>query len=91
MSARSAGWRYSSRSSQKPVRLATARKVMEAVRGRQGMPFAKTVAPGNKPEIALTSLTGPVCSMHIPVLSDIPGSLVSQHEHTIIVTEDIVL
>jgi methionyl aminopeptidase len=74
--------------SQKPVRLATARKVLEAVSGRQGMPFAKRWLPDNKPEIALSTLLRAGVVHAFPVLSDIPGSLVSQHEHTVIVTED---
>jgi methionyl aminopeptidase len=74
--------------SQKPVRLATARKVLEAVRERHGMPFAKRWLPDSKPEIALTTLIRSGMVHAYPVLSDIPGSLVSQHEHTVIVTED---
>jgi methionyl aminopeptidase len=36
-----------------------------------------------------TPSTGQVQTLHVyPVLSDIPGSLVSQHEHTVIVTSD---
>ena len=74
--------------SERPVRLASARKVLEAVRGRHGMPFAKRWLPDNKPDIALTTLIRSGAVHAYPVLSDIPGSLVSQHEHTVIVTED---
>ena len=74
--------------SRKPVRLATARKILEAVSGRQGMPFAKRWLPDTRPDIALTTLIHSGVLHAFPVLSDIPGSLVSQHEHTVIVTED---
>ncbi len=74
--------------SQKPVRLATARKILEAVSGRQGMPFAKRWLPDNKPDIAIATLIHAGVVHAFPVLSDIPGSLVSQHEHTVIVTGD---
>jgi methionyl aminopeptidase len=74
--------------SERPVRLASARKILEAVRERQGMPFAKRWLPDSKPDIALTTLIRSGAVHAYPVLSDIPGSLVSQHEHTVIVTED---
>jgi methionyl aminopeptidase len=74
--------------SQKPVRLPAARLILEAVRERRGMPFAKRWLPEPKPDIALTSLTRSGVLHAFPVLSDIPGSLVSQHEHTLIVTGD---
>jgi methionyl aminopeptidase len=72
----------------KPVRLPGARQVLEAIRGRHGMPFAKRWLPDAKSDIALTSLTRSGVLHAYPVLSDVPGSLVSQHEHTVIVTED---
>ena len=74
--------------SQKPVRLPAARQIVEAVRERRGMPFAKRWLPDPKPDIALASLTRLGVLHAFPVLSDIPGSLVSQHEHTVIVTDD---
>jgi len=74
--------------SQKPVRLPAARHILEAVRERRGMPFAKRWLPEPKPDIALASLTRSGVLHAFPVLSDIPGSLVSQHEHTLIVTGD---
>ncbi|HVP94935.1 MAG TPA: type II methionyl aminopeptidase [Methanoregulaceae archaeon] len=72
--------------SQKPVRLPAARQIMEEVRERRGMPFAKRWLHDPKPDIALSSLTRSGVLHGFPVLSDIPGSLVSQHEHTVIVT-----
>jgi methionyl aminopeptidase len=74
--------------SAKPVRNPSARLVMEHVRDRRGLPFARRWLPDKKTDIALQNLvrTG---HLHVyPVLADIPGSLVSQHEHTLIVTGD---
>ena len=73
---------------EKPVRLPAARQILEAVRDRRGMPFAKRWLPDPRPDIALSSLARSGVLHPFPVLSDVPGSLVSQHEHTLIVTED---
>jgi methionyl aminopeptidase len=72
----------------KPVRLSSARKVLEMVRSRHGMPFARRWIQDVKLDIALASLINQELVRAYPVLSDIPGSLVSQHEHTLIVTSD---
>ncbi|MDD1706084.1 MAG: type II methionyl aminopeptidase [Methanoregulaceae archaeon] len=72
----------------KPVRLHSARKVLDSVRDRRGMPFARRWIEDGKQDIALASLINQGIVRSYPVLSDIPGSLVSQHEHTIIVTSD---
>jgi methionyl aminopeptidase len=74
--------------SNKPVRIPSARSVMEQVRDRRGLPFARRWLPDKKIDMLLPSL---VRTQHLhvyPVLADIAGSLVSQHEHTLIVTED---
>jgi len=74
--------------STKPVRTPAGRAVMERARDRRGLPFARRWVPDKKADIALSGLvrTG---HLHVyPVLADIPGSLVSQHEHTLIVTEN---
>jgi methionyl aminopeptidase len=58
------------------------------VRERHGLPFARRWLTGEKLDITLSSL---VRSGHLhayPVLLDVPGSLVSQAEHTVIVTGD---
>jgi methionyl aminopeptidase len=72
----------------KPVRLPSARKLLESVRKRHGMPFARRWVGDGKQDLALASLINQGIVRSYPVLSDVPGSLVSQHEHTVIVTSD---
>lgn len=74
--------------SEKPVRIPSARAVMELVRERQGLPFSRRWMHDKKMEFALPGLARSHILHGYPVLSDIPGSLVSQHEHTLIVTDD---
>ena len=72
----------------RPARLPEARRVLDQVRDRHGLPFARRWLRGEKLDITLSSL---VRSGHLhayPVLRDVPGSLVSQAEHTVIVTGD---
>jgi methionyl aminopeptidase len=72
----------------KPVRMPQARKILDNVRPRKGLPFAKRWLTGNRLDIPLSTLVREQILHAYPVLSDIPGSCVSQHEHTIIVTEE---
>jgi len=72
----------------KPVRLAPARKLLDLVRERRGLPFARRWVQVEKQDFALATLVSQGIVRAYPVLADIPGSLVSQHEHTLIVTED---
>jgi methionyl aminopeptidase len=72
--------------SQKPVRIPAARAIMDKVKDRHGLPFARRWLNEKKLDIALSSLVRSQVLHVYPVLSDIPGSLVSQHEHTVIVT-----
>ncbi|HTY52880.1 MAG TPA: type II methionyl aminopeptidase [Methanomicrobiales archaeon] len=72
----------------RPARLPGARHVLDQVRDRHGLPFARRWLSGEKLDITLAAL---VRSGHLhayPVLRDVPGSLVSQAEHTVIVTGD---
>jgi methionyl aminopeptidase len=72
----------------RPARLPAAKRVLDQVRDRHGLPFARRWLTGEKIDITLTGL---VRSGHLhayPVLRDVPGSLVSQAEHTVIVTGD---
>lgn len=62
--------------------------MLESV-NRHGMPFARRWITDGKQDIALASLISQgIVRNSYPVLSDVPGSLVSQHEHTVIVTSD---
>lgn len=74
--------------SQKPVRTPTARAILNAVKDRQGLPFARRWLDDKKLDLALPALVRSQILHVYPVLSDIPGSRVSQHEHTVIVTEE---
>ncbi|MCC7567916.1 MAG: type II methionyl aminopeptidase, partial [Methanoregulaceae archaeon] len=71
-----------------PIRLASARRVMESIRNRRGLPFARRWLPVEKTDIALSALLRNHLIRGYPVLADLPGSRVSQHEHTLIVTAD---
>jgi len=73
---------------QKPVRVPSARAVLERVSTRRGLPFARRWMQDKKMDLAILGLVKSQVLRGYPVLSDIPGSLVSQHEHTLIVTED---
>jgi methionyl aminopeptidase len=72
----------------RPARLPAAKRILDQVRERHGLPFARRWLSGEKIEI---SLAGLVRSGHLhayPVLRDVQGSLVSQAEHTVLVTAD---
>ena len=72
----------------KPVRLPAAKKILNAIRSTNGLPFARRMLPQNKVDLGLSALRRQEILHAYPVLHDIPGSLVSQAEHTMIVTED---
>jgi methionyl aminopeptidase len=74
--------------SHKPVRIPAARAILEMVKDRNGLPFSRRWLKERKQDIVLPALVRSHTLHVYPVLSDIPGSLVSQHEHTIIVTSD---
>jgi methionyl aminopeptidase len=74
--------------SQKPVRIPAARTILSKIKDRQGLPFARRWLDEKKLDITLPALVRSKVLHVYPVLSDIPGSLVSQHEHTVIVTSD---
>ena len=73
---------------EKPVRIPSARAVMDKVKDRRGLPFSRRWLNDKKADLALIGLCRSQIMHGYPVLSDIPGSLVSQHEHTMIVTGD---
>jgi methionine aminopeptidase, type II (EC 3.4.11.18) len=72
----------------KPVRLPSARQILSSVRERRGMPFARRWVGTDKMDLALQTLVQTRTLHPYPVLHDIPGSLVSQAEHTLIVTAE---
>ncbi|OPX61653.1 MULTISPECIES: type II methionyl aminopeptidase [unclassified Methanoregula] len=74
--------------SPKPVRIPAGRAVLEKIRDRRGLPFSRRWVNEKKTDIVLPALVRSQVLRAYPVLSDIPGSLVSQAEHTIIVTTD---
>ena len=73
---------------QKPVRIPAARTILDTIKDRHSLPFARRWLPDRKLDIALPALVRSGILHAYPVLADIPGALVSQHEHTIIVTAD---
>jgi len=73
---------------ERPVRIPSARAVMEQIGDRQGLPFSRRWFHDKTMEFALSGLMRSQILHGYPVLADIPGSLVSQHEHTLIVTAD---
>jgi methionyl aminopeptidase len=74
--------------SPKPVRIPAARAILEKIRDRHGLPFARRWLNEKRLDLTLPALIRSQVLHVYPVLSDIPGSLVSQAEHTIIVTAD---
>lgn len=72
----------------RPARLPSAKRVLETARPRRGLPFSRRWVPGDKVEIGLATLVRSGILHPFPVLHDVPGSFVSQAEHTLIVTAD---
>ena len=72
----------------KPTRLPSARKVLEHARKHRGLPFARRWVMDEKADLGLSTLVRAQILRGYPVLHDVAGSLVSQAEHTMIVTED---
>lgn len=72
----------------RPVRLPAARKVLSEIEGRNGLPFARRHIHVKSADLALARLLKDGIIRSYPVLSDVPGSFVSQAEHTMIVTGD---
>lgn len=74
--------------SNRPVRIPAGRTILEKIRDRNGLPFSRRWLPERKLDLALPALVRSG-NLHVyPVLADVAGSLVSQHEHTVIVTAD---
>jgi len=72
----------------RPVRLAGARQVLEVSRRAHGLPFCRRWIKNQRADLSLRNLVRSGILRPYPVLHDLPGSLVSQAEHTVIVTSD---
>ena len=74
--------------SKKSVRLPSARKLLKEIEKRNTLPFSRRWYSEKNNDINLVRLCQQGILRGYPVLRDIPGSFVSQTEHTVIVTED---
>lgn len=72
----------------RPVRMPAARRILSEIEERKGLPFARRHLKTPKPDLALMRLVREGILHAYPVLADVPGSHVSQSEHTMIVTSD---
>ncbi len=73
--------------SDKPVRHPSARKLLQEIKKYKTLPFAKRWL-GSKVDFALLQLVKAKIIQPYPVLKEIEGGLISQAEHTVIVTDD---
>ena len=74
--------------SSRQIRLPSARKLMKKVAERNSLPFSRHWYYEEKSDLALAQLLKQNILRGYPVLHDVPGSIVSQAEHTLIVTDD---
>jgi len=72
----------------KPVRVSEAKKLLKEIEKYQGLPFAKRWLPRERLDLALRTLKNAGALREYPVLREEGGGLVSQAEHTVIVTKD---
>ncbi len=72
----------------KPVRMIEAKKLLKEIKKYQGLPFAKRWLPRERLDIALRTLKNGGILRDYPVLREEGKGLISQAEHTIIVTTD---
>ena len=73
--------------SEKPVRHPSARKLLEEIKKYKTLPFAKRWL-GNNVDFAMLTLVKADIIRPYPILKEINRGLISQAEHTIIITED---
>ncbi len=73
--------------SERPVRHPTARKLLQEIGKYKTLPFAKRWL-GERVDFALLALTRADIVRPYPILKEIQGGLISQAEHTIMVTAD---
>jgi methionyl aminopeptidase len=72
----------------KPVRVNEAKKLLEEIEKYQGLPFAKRWLPRERLDLALRTLKTVGALREYPVLREEEKGLISQAEHTVIVTKD---
>ncbi|MFZ2071688.1 MAG: type II methionyl aminopeptidase [Halobacteriota archaeon] len=72
----------------KPVRMREAKKLLEKIKSYQGLPFAKRWLPRERLELALRTLESTGMLRDYPVLREDEKGLVTQAEHTVIITKD---
>ncbi len=72
----------------RPIRLPAARKVMKELKQYRTLPFAKRWLTSDKLDYSLMQLEKVGNVMSYPVLKEVEGGMVSQKEHTMLVTED---
>ena len=77
-----------SQMSSRQIRLPSARKLMKKVAERNSLPFSRHWYYEDKSDLAIAQLVKQNILRGYPVLHDVSGSLVSQAEHTMIVTDD---
>ncbi|MCL2549793.1 MAG: type II methionyl aminopeptidase [Methanimicrococcus sp.] len=72
----------------KPTRIQFVRKVLDQICTYNGLPFAKRWLDSDKLDLALIQLERERIITSYPVLIEASGGMVSQAEHTVIVTEN---
>ncbi|WP_440953177.1 type II methionyl aminopeptidase [Methanococcoides sp. FTZ1] len=72
----------------KPIRLPAARKVLKEIEQYRTLPFARRWLTSDKLDYSLMQLEKAGIITSYPVLREIEGGMVSQAEHTVIVTDD---
>jgi methionyl aminopeptidase len=73
--------------SEKPVRLPSARKLLQDIERYKTLPFAKRWL-GERIDFAMLSLVKANIIRPYPILKEVQGGLISQAEHTVIITKD---
>ncbi|MBP2029944.1 methionyl aminopeptidase [Methanohalophilus levihalophilus] len=72
----------------KPIRMPAARKLLKELQEYKTLPFAKRWLTSPKLDLSLMQLERAGLITSYPVLKEVGGGLVSQAEHTVVVTED---
>ncbi|WP_462273729.1 type II methionyl aminopeptidase [Methanohalophilus sp.] len=72
----------------KPIRMPAARKLLKELKEYSTLPFAKRWLTSPQIDLALMQLEKADIITSFPVLKEVGGGMVSQAEHTLIVTED---